>query len=224
MKQYKHFKGVYEPEKSRKRSIFTISQSPGKQVYGEMLFREKGVEFREWDPFHSKLGAGLLNGISQIGIKPACSVLYLGVASGTTASHVSDIVGSDGFVFGIDFAPRVLRDFVFLCNERGNLAPILADAKHPESYEHLVTAVDVVFQDIAQKSQVDIFLKNIDHYLKPGGFGLLVIKARSIDVTKKPKEIFKRVRQELESSKVTIVDYKELEPFEKDHALFVVKK
>ena len=66
-------------------------------------------------------------------------------------------------------------------------------------------------------------MKNCDCFLKQDGFGLLAIKARSIDVTKKPSVIFKEVMKELEKS-ITVVDYRVLEPFEKDHALFVCKK
>ena len=60
-------------------------------------------------------------------------------------------------------------------------------------------------------------------FLKKNGFGLLALKARSIDVTKRPKEIFKQVRQALEKE-LMIVDYRELEPYEKDHAMFVCKR
>lgn len=51
------------------------------------------MEYRAWNPFRSKLAAAILGGIDQIHIKPGVRVLYLGAASGTTVSHVSDIVG-----------------------------------------------------------------------------------------------------------------------------------
>lgn len=54
---------------------------------------EVKVEYRAWNPFRSKLAAAILGGIDQIHIKPGAKVLYLGAASGTTVSHVSDIVG-----------------------------------------------------------------------------------------------------------------------------------
>ena len=54
---------------------------------------EGKVEYRVWNPFRSKLAAAILGGIDQIHIKPAAKVLYLGAASGTTVSHVADIVG-----------------------------------------------------------------------------------------------------------------------------------
>ena len=51
----------------------------------------------------------------------------------------------------------------------------------------------------------------------------MTVKAKSIDVSKHPEVIFREVKQILERS-VTIVDYRSLEPFERDHAMFVVKK
>jgi len=77
--------------------------------------------------------------------------------------------------------------------------------------------------DIAQKNQAEIFLKNCKMFLKKGGFGLLALKARSVDVTRNPKIIFKEIREKLEKQMI-IVDYRELDPYEKDHAFFVVKK
>ena len=46
-----------------------------------------------WNPFRSKLAAAIVGGVDKIYIKPGSKVLYLGAASGTTVSHVSDIVG-----------------------------------------------------------------------------------------------------------------------------------
>ncbi|MEM4260327.1 MAG: fibrillarin-like rRNA/tRNA 2'-O-methyltransferase [Candidatus Woesearchaeota archaeon] len=218
MKQFKQFKGVYEENGK----LWTKSFVAG-SVYGERTVYINSEEYHEWIPERSKLAAGLLNGISQIGIKPDSIVLYLGSGSGTTPSHVSDIIGENGFIFALDFAPRVVRDLWFLCDKRKNMAPLLADANHPETYSHLVSAVDVIYMDVAQRNQAEIFLKNINKFLKQGGFGILCVKARSVDVTKKPSEIFKKVRDELKKETI-IVDYKELSPYEKDHAMFVVKK
>ena len=223
MDQVKKF-NVYQ-DKNRKRLLYTRNLVPGKSLFNEELIVRGGVEYRAWDVFRSKLGAAIKKGISQIGIKQGDLVLYLGAAHGFTPSYVSDLVGKKGFVFCVDNTPRVVRDLIFVCHERSNMAPILADANHPESYKDLSTReVDVVYQDIAQRNQVDIFLKNCDEYLKRGGFGLLAVKARSIDVSKKPREIFREVRKKLEQSSMMVVDYRELEPYEKDHAMFVCKK
>lgn len=204
------------------KTLYTRS-SKKQAFFDERIVDRKGVYFREWNPERSKLAAGLIKGVSQIGLKEGSIVLYLGAAHGYTPSFVSDIVGKHGFVFALDFAPEVVRDLVPLCEQRDNMAPILASANHPEEYKELVTMVDVVYQDIAQKDQVNIFLKNCNEFLKKDGFGLLALKSRSIDVTKNPKEIYKQVWKDLEKN-ITVVDHRILDPMQKDHALFIVKK
>lgn len=223
LKQVKKF-NVYE-DNYRKRFLFTKNLAPGTSLFEEELFMVEETEYRAWDTFRSKLGAGIKKGLSQIGIKKGDLVLYLGASHGFTPSYVSDMVGELGFVFCIDNAHRVVRDLIFICEKRNNMAPIMVDANHPDEYKELITSqVDVVYQDIAQRNQAGIFLKNCDVFLKKGGFGLLAIKARSVDVTKKPKHIFREVRHQLEKSMMAVVDYRELEPYEKDHAMFVCKK
>ncbi len=222
IKQFLHFKGVYEGRSGRM-VLLTKNLVPGKKVYDEDLIRHANGEFRVWDPKRSKLGAGLMSGISQIGMREGDYVLYLGCSTGTTVSHVSDILGENGLVYALDFAPRVMRDLIFVAEDRKNIAPIIADANRPELYAQLVSEVDCVFMDIAQKNQAEIFLKNCKMFLKPGGFGLLALKARSVDVTRNPKDVFRQVRSMLERE-MTVVDYKELAPFEIDHAMFVCKK
>lgn len=217
------FKGVYTAKKGNRIVLCTKNLTPGKKVYGEDLVKDGNDEYREWEPRRSKLGAAIVKNVSQLGIYPGIKVLYLGASTGTTSSHVSDIVGEEGFVFALDFAPRTTRELVYLCDVRKNMTPILADARHPEQYAHCVTQVDAVFQDIAQRDQAEIFIKNCNAFLKPGGFGILTIKARSVDVAKKPKQVFMEVRSFLEK-KITIVDYRELDPFEKDHCIFICKK
>ncbi|MBI4449185.1 fibrillarin-like rRNA/tRNA 2'-O-methyltransferase [Candidatus Woesearchaeota archaeon] len=215
--------GIFEMQRGKFRNLLTRNLVPGRQVYGERLFHIDGIEYREWDPESSKICAALHNGLSQIGLKPGDVALYLGCSTGTTVSHVSDLVGEAGFVFAVDLAPRVLRELIFIVEDRHNLAPILCDANRVDLLAKFVCQVDWLFQDIAQRDQVGIFQKNVNTFLKPGGFGVLAIKARSINVARAPKQIFLDVRRELEKS-FTIVDYRELDPFQKDHALFVVKK
>ena len=209
---------VYE-DKGR---LFTLNLTPGKRVYDEQLVKQNNIEYREWDAWGSKLATVILNGCRNIFLRKDDVVLYLGSASGTTVSHVSDIVGKEGFVFAVDIAPRVMRDLIFNCEGRKNIAPVLESANHTKMLGERVSAVDVIYQDIAHKDQVEIFLKNINTFLKKDGYAIIAIKARSIDVTKYPKQIFKEVREILEKE-LTIVDYRGLEPYQKDHVMFICK-
>ena len=214
---------VFESEQGKRKQLYTINLVPGQNVYGEKLIEENGIEYREWDASKSKLAASILKGSINIGIRKEDVVLYLGPSSGTTVSHVSDIVGNEGFIFAVDIAPRVMRDLIFLCYERKNIAPILCDANKVDALKERVSQVDIVYQDVAQKNQLDIFLKNADLFLKSNGYALLAVKARSIDVTKHPRQIFKEAREKLEKV-MTIIDYRELEPFQKDHCMYICKK
>lgn len=64
------------------------------------------LEYRVWNPFRSKLAASILSGVDNIHIKPGSKVLYLGAASGTSVSHVSDLVGPEGSVYAVEFSHR----------------------------------------------------------------------------------------------------------------------
>jgi fibrillarin-like pre-rRNA processing protein len=200
----------------------TLNLTPGKTVYGEDLVKIEGREYRIWDPFRSKLAAALVKGLKELPLKQGSRVLYLGAASGTTASHVSDLVGPEGLVYCVEFSARPLRDLLISCSERKNMIPILADARHPETYRFLVGEVDVIYEDVAQPDQSDILLKNAEVYLKKGGYAMLALKARAVDVTAKPEEIYRREREKLER-KMEILDFRTLEPFEKDHAFFLLR-
>jgi len=203
--------------------IFTKNLIKGNKVYGEKLIRSNKEEFREWNPKRSKLGAAIVKGLRVIPIKEGTKVLYLGASTGTTVSHVSDIVREKGIVFAVEFAPRVARDLYLLSKIRKNIFPILADANLPLTYYPFLTKVDLVFQDIAQPNQVDILVKNIYYYLKKGGYFMLAVKSRSIDISKKPKEVYFLVKKHLEEYGLKIIQEIELSPYEKDHIFYLGK-
>lgn len=217
------FPGIYKLRKGRRIQLLTRNLSPGRQVYGEQLVRKAGIEYRAWEAKRSKLAAAILNGLNQLGLADGQSVLYLGASSGTTVSHVSDIVGSEGLVFAVENAPAMVRELVFVAEKRQNLIPILEDANHPERYQHRVLHADFLYQDISQRNQVEIFLKNVNLFLRPSGFCVLCVKARSIDMTKNPRDLFKEVRRQLEKE-MLVVDARDLSPFQRDHMFFVCKR
>ena len=206
------------------RKLATKNFASGRDVYGERLIRHKGVEYRIWDSFRSKFAAAILKGLETIPIRPNHKVLYLGAASGTTASHVSDIVGREGHVYCIEFASRTIRELVSnVCAFRSNMSPILADARFPERYAILVEKMDDIYCDIAQPQQAKVLADNADLFLKAGGWVMLAIKARSIDVTKKPSEVFKQEIEALKARAFRIEGVVPLEPYDKDHAMVVAQ-
>ena len=207
------------------RKLATRNLAPGKNVYGERLFRVITVEYRLWDPYRSKFAAALLKGLKTVPIQPHHKVLYLGAASGTTASHVSDIVGERGHVYCVEFASRSIRELVNnVCVFRHNMSPILADARLPKRYSALMGKVDDIYCDIAQPEQARVLADNADLFLVDGGWVMLAIKAQSIDVTKEPSEIYEREINTMKTRGFQIEEVVHLEPYDKAHALIVAEK
>jgi fibrillarin-like pre-rRNA processing protein len=204
------------------RDLFTRNLAPGISVYGEPLVTEEGVEYRRWDPRRSKLAALLRKGCRLFPFERRTSVLYLGAAQGTTASHISDIV-VEGTVYAVERSPRAFRRLMEVAAERTNLLPLLADANDPSAYEGLVRHVDVLYQDVAQRNQAAIFLRNLP-FLRKTGIGFLMIKARSVDVAARPRDVYAKTSAEVRAGGVDVLDVVDLAPFETDHAALIVER
>ena len=210
------FNGIYETDGH----IATENFNKGIKIYGERLVEIKDKEYRIWDPRRSKLGAAILNGLETFPFKEDSKVLYLGASAGTTPSHISD-VSKEGLIYCVEFSPRMMRDLAEVCSQRQNMIPILDDATKPKNYMNMVQKVDIVYSDVAQPKQSELFMDNMRLFLKDDGIGILMIKARSIDVTKSPKKIFKEEESKLKTAGFRVTQKINLEPYEKDHIAFV---
>jgi fibrillarin-like pre-rRNA processing protein len=196
----------------KKNYILTKSLRPGESVYGEKLVKIGGIEYRAWDPRSSKLAAAILKGI-DFPLKDNTILLYLGASTGSSVSHLSDIFTS-GKIYAVEIAKEVGVKLILLAEKRNNIYPIIADARKPEVYRDLVEDAEFVYQDIPQKDQIDIFLRNLN--IVKGKRGLIVIKTRSIDVSKSVESIAKEEVEKIKAiAKVNKVV--KLSPYYSDH-------
>ncbi|KAM5132538.1 rRNA 2'-O-methyltransferase fibrillarin [Mantella aurantiaca] len=206
-------------------ALVTKNLVPGESVYGEKRMSvedgETKIEYRAWNPFRSKLAAAILGGVDQIHIKPGSKVLYLGAASGTTVSHVSDLVGPEGLVYAVEFSHRSGRDLINVAKKRTNIIPIIEDARHPHKYRMLIGMVDVVFADVAQPDQTRIVAINAHNFLKNGGHFVISIKANCIDSTAAPEAVFASEVKKMQQENMKPQEQLTLEPYERDHAVVV---
>ena len=202
--------------------IATRNLTPGISVYGEELIEEY-VEYRVWNPRRSKLAAAILNGLKGPDIEKDYKVLYLGASTGTTVSHISDIAYK-GKIYAVELSPVTARKLVGLSRQRPNIYPILGDATKPKEYMNIVEKADLIYCDVAQANQSELFMKNMNMFAKEDGVGMLMIKARSIDVVQKPKKIFKEEEKKLKEKGFNIIEKVKLEPYEKDHIAFLIEK
>jgi rRNA 2'-O-methyltransferase fibrillarin len=211
--------------KGKDDSLATKNLVPGDSVYGEKRVSvEVGgdkIEYRLWNPFRSKVASAILGGIDWLPMKPGDKVLYLGAASGTTVSHVADLVGPEGLVYAVEFSHRSGRDLINCAKKRTNIIPIIEDARHPQKYRMLVGMVDCVFADVAQPDQGRIVALNAANFLKNNGGFMISIKANCIDSTAKPEVVFAKEVETLKKSQFKPKEQVTLEPYERDHAVVV---
>lgn len=213
------FKDIFILENEKKK-LATINLVTGFAPFNEKLIKKEGIEYRIWDPYKSKWAAGIMKNIKNFPIQNNSNVLYLGAASGQSASYIADIA-KKGKIFCVEISHRVMRDLTFVSEKKKNMVPVFSDAKIPKEYE-FIGQVDVILQDVAVKNQVDILIRN-KYLLKEGGYVLLAIKSRSVDVSAKPEKVFEESEKKLKNH-FEIIDKRRLEPFEKDHILFLLRK
>jgi len=211
--------------KGKEDALVTKNLVAGESVYGEKRITVEGaegkVEYRVWNPFRSKIGAAIIGGVENIWIQPGSKVLYLGAASGTTVSHVSDIVGPTGLVYAVEFSHRSGRDLINVAKKRTNIIPIIEDARLPQKYRMLVGMVDVIFADVAQPDQARIMALNAHYFLKNGGHFVISIKANCIDSTANAEVVFAKEVKKLQEEQLKPHEQITLEPYERDHAVVV---
>jgi rRNA 2'-O-methyltransferase fibrillarin len=205
--------------------LVTKNLVPGESVYGEKRIAvEKDTiktEYRVWNPFRSKIAAAVLGGVDNIWMGPGSKVLYLGAASGTTVSHVADIVGPTGLVYAVEFSHRSGRDLINMAKKRTNVIPIIEDARHPHKYRMLIGMVDCVFADVAQPDQTRIVALNSHNFLKNIGHFVISIKASCIDSSAVPEAVFTAEIEKMRAEKMKPQEQLTLEPYERDHCVVV---
>jgi len=200
------------------RDLYTVNRNPGTKVYGEALSTVDGVEYRAWDPFRSKLAAFLLKGApADVLGRPPRTVLYLGAAHGTTVSHLSDL-WPEATLFAIEKSPTSFARLLALARQRPGLVPILADAQLPERYQADVGAVELLYQDIAQRNQAGIFVENARACLSPRGRGILMLKVRSVTQQRPTATVVREARSALSAARLAVAYETALTPFSREHA------
>lgn len=189
--------------------LLTKNRVPRVKVYGEEIIKINGVEYRVWDKYRSKLAAAIHKGLKNFWFNG--DVLYLGASSGTTVSHLSDII--DNYIYAVEISKPMIIKLYELAKLRYNIIPILADANYPENYKD-IEKIDVIYQDIAQPNQLEIFFKNVE-FFKPK-YGYLCLKLPSISIKSNLNEI---IRNQIYKPLEVI----SLEPFDKQHYFLTYK-
>ncbi len=203
----------------QKNFLYTVSKY-GKAVYGEKIRKTGEGYLREWNPKRSKVAAAILKKLSELPLRQASSVLYLGAASGTTVSHFSDICRS-GKIFAVEKAYDPFVKLLDLADSRDNIYPIIEDAGQIERYSFFINRVDFIYQDIAQRNQVQIF-NNAAAYFSEARDAMLVIKVRAISSKGSEKDILLK-----EASKISgfrVIETIDLSPYSRSNYMLRLRR
>ena len=224
IRSHPKYSNVYMSGPPHNLKLYSKNLVPGNKVYGEKIITFNGEEYREWDPYRSKLAAMILEKPLEDFLSNDLKCLYLGASSGTTISHLSDIV-YNGIVYGVEFAERSMRQLIQNTNKRKNIIPILGDANFPEKYAHSIfTNIDLVYQDIAQPNQAQIAIANCNYYLKDNGTLILAIKSQSIDSVQKPEKIYLQEKLIIEKAGYKISETFNIHKFAANHIILIIHK
>lgn len=197
--------------------LWTESVGREPPVYGERWTESDGRPYRSFEPARSKLSAAIVKEWSVPLPAPGESWLYLGAASGTTASHVADLVGPTGRVYAVERSLRPFSRLLALAERWPNLFPILGDAREPTAYGALVPPVHGVYADIAQVDQVEILLSNASLFLEGnGGCALMALKTASMGRDATAVQHVRRAEAEL-AQFLDLEPSVRLDPFHRGH-------
>ncbi|MBA7521813.1 hypothetical protein ES705_13924 [subsurface metagenome] len=224
IRNHPKFFNVFISGPKGKLKLYTRNLDKGNRIYGEKLVLYKGIEYREWDPYRSKLAALLLeNPISNF-LSEDINCLYLGASSGTTVSHLSDIVKS-GVIYSVEFAERSIRQLIQNTSRRKNIIPILDDARYPQNYaKSIFSSIDLIYQDVSQPNQAEIALTNCNYYLKENGLLIIAIKSQSIDSIQKSEVVYAQEKKVLEKAGYNILESINIHKYAANHIVLIVKR
>ncbi|MBY9006195.1 MAG: fibrillarin-like rRNA/tRNA 2'-O-methyltransferase [Candidatus Lokiarchaeota archaeon] len=224
IRPHPHIKNVFISGSSERPRLYTKNPIKGKTIYGEKLYHDNKIEYREWNPYRSKLAAIILKHPSTKFLIKNHNCLYLGAASGTTVSHLSDIL-SNGIVYALEFAERSIRQLIQNSSERMNVVPILGDARFPIKYaKSIFTNINIIYQDVAQPNQAEIAIRNSDYYLKEDGILILVIKSQSIDSVSKSEKVYKKEKKILQQAGLAILENINIQKYALNHTVLIARK
>jgi len=201
--------------------IYSKNLVPGNCSYGERLVMYDGAEYRQWDPNRSKLAAYLLLSNKSCDIQTDDVVLYLGASTGTTVSHISDIV-THGRIFAIEISKRIFRKLMANVAPRKNILPMIGDARDEDLMEGILDKADYAYCDIAQPDQVKIFLTNMHQYHCRSG--MLMLKCRSIDVSSNPSSVLEESIEKIRGKGFNPMDPVDISYYDKDHYAILVRR
>ena len=129
-------------------------------------------QYRNWNPFYSKLAAALFNGLEIFPFKSDSKIFYSDSSSTTTLNHLLDIVDSKGTIYlqkNNSAKIKNLKNVVVVDQEK---IPTLSSNGLKESF-------DVIYLDIITNENLRTQILNHEKTLKNSGFLIIILNSIS---------------------------------------------
>ena len=182
-----------------------------------ILELRNGKKWVSRNAYHSKLSAYVLGKGENWPFKKDSKILYLGAAEGNTVGFLSKVC-QNGEIIAIDISATAMAELVNLAEKENNIIPFLGDAHFPEKYQAYARKPDILYQDIAQSDQVEIFIRNFKFFSPACGY--LMIKSHSI--SGKGKNIFDEIENTLRKE-FNLLEIIDINKWAKGHKAYYIE-
>ena len=145
-----------------KKRLFTIIPKPENQKN----------QYRNWNPFYSKLAAALFNGLEIFPFKPNSKIFYSDNTSNTTLSHLLDIIDSKDVIYLLknnSTKIKNLKNVVIIDEVKNN---ILHNHDQKDTF-------DIIYLDIMNNENLQTQILNHATTLKKLGFLIIILNSIS---------------------------------------------
>ena len=126
------------------------------------------VQHRNWNPFSSKLGAALFNGLEIFPFKSNSNIFYFGKISNSTFDHLSDIIFPDGMIYlqeDSSIEIKNLKNVVIIDNKKDNTL----------SNNYSKNLFDIIYSDNITDENLQNQIPIYEQYLKNSGFLIITL-------------------------------------------------
>ena len=125
-------------------------------------------QYRNWNPFYSKLAAALFNGLEIFPFKSDSKIFYSGSSSTTTLNHLLDIIDSKGIIYLQKNNATKIKNLknVVIVDQENNSTLSSNDLKEP---------FDVIYLDIITNENLQTQILNHEKTLKNSGFLIIIL-------------------------------------------------
>jgi fibrillarin-like pre-rRNA processing protein len=173
-----------------------------------------------WNEYTSKWKAAKKLGL-DVSLKEKDNILYIGASSGNTVNQISKL--TKGIIFAVEISSKMAIGLIKLTKTKNNIAPIIEDARKINSIKNKLfnTKINILFQDIPTKDQIDILI-NTSKSITGNYKIFFVLKTQSIS-NQDSEKTFLETNEKLKKH-FEILEVKSLEPFQKKHYFFILKK